>query len=180
MVALLGLVGTIVCAGVTAGLCFLQVYLSKKASPLPGLILPVLSFLFSAVAVIGMVNYSVVGTSGFSIATDKYEAGTSDFEEIYVHDLTTGEMIEWDVNDDGYIIDLRDGTNTGISMEEMEMSIRQNEKINETAAGVPVIGVVMLFVMINLPTIVYFIIYAVCRRRFGAAKQLAKMELQDM
>ena len=180
MVALLGLVGTIVCAGVTVGLCFLQVYLSKKASPLPGLILPVLSILLSVAAAIGMVNYSVAGSAGISIMTDKYEAGTSDFEEIIVHDLTTGEMIEWDVNDDGFIIDLRDGTNTGISMEAMEESIRQNETINETAAGVPVIGAVILFVMMNLPTIAYFIIYAVCRRRFGAAKQLAKMELQDM
>ena len=180
MFVLSGMLAIPLCIGITVGFCFLQAYLSKKASPLPGLILPVLSILLSIVAVIGMVNYSVVGTSGFSITTDKYEAGTSDFEEILVHDLTTGESIEWDVNDDGYIIDLRDGTNTGISMEDVETSIRLNENIKETGAGVSVIGAVMLFVMMNLPTAVYFIIYAVCRRRFGAAKQLAKMELQDM
>ena len=43
---------------IPVGTIFLQIYLSKKESVWFGLILPIITFLFSAMAIMGMVNYT--------------------------------------------------------------------------------------------------------------------------
>jgi len=46
---------------IIVGAIFLQIYLSKKENKLPGLILPIITFVISIMAVMGMATYTQVG-----------------------------------------------------------------------------------------------------------------------
>lgn len=77
---------------VFGGIFWLQLFLSKKQSRWPGLLLPLLCFLFSLQALLGIASYTSVRTSGITIA----ENGTSlTTEEIVVppENKDTGQLL---------------------------------------------------------------------------------------
>jgi len=56
------MINILILLAVIAGIVILQVYLSKKDSKWPGLILPVIMLIFSLVVVVGMVAFEGVNT----------------------------------------------------------------------------------------------------------------------
>lgn len=165
---------------VAAGLCFLQVFLSKRASAVPGLILPFVSLLVSIV--IGSGALYAVGPEHYTLETmedEKYSilyyvdkdilmvnyANSDEPVETYfidgdIYDAATKEKIE--------LADAYDFTHTSVVDGANYISIPENQSVS------------ILFVLLaaNIPTIAYFIIYAVCREKKKIT--LEKMIAQDL
>lgn len=153
MTSIVGIISVAVMLMLTAGLIVLQVYLSKKESKWPGLILPILSLVMALVAAFGMYLFSAVRFDGTEIVTG--------YEEIIVET----EIDEIEVE--------------GIDEEEYELENIQEVTASE-AVGIGFGGVLLLFVLFNIPTAVYFIIYACCRNSGKQKRALEKMALQDL
>ena len=114
---------------VGVGLIVLQIFLSKKENKWPGLILPIISFCVSVVAVLGITLFSV-NTATLSVTTN-------------------GVLVE-----------------------------QAKAMAGNTSALIAM--VVYTFLIINIPTAVFVVIYAACRKSNTRKRELERMSLQDL
>ena len=138
--------------GFIAGIIVLQVYLSKFESKWPGLILPMISFGLSVLAILGLMLYSVVG----------YE-----FRPIQVH--TFPHMEAYGVEEGGLLLPSTEvGTMTEVSY-------------SQPSTGSAVMAVSLFyFLVLNIPTVVLLLIYVICRDKRKRLLALNKMSVHDL
>lgn len=172
MVALIAIV-YFIAAG---GFCFLQIFFSKRASAVPGLILPIVSLLFSLVIASGAL-YTVTPMNQTTEEMEDEKYHITYFVEADVVEVTyaeTGNPVDiYFVNDKIYdaatkeeitLADAYDFTNTSIAE-----SVRVNANIGT---------ILLVMFIVNIPTIAYLIIYAVCREK--KKNNLERMIAQDL
>jgi hypothetical protein len=122
------IVFAVVVLAVLVGTVFLQVFLSKKESKWPGLVLPGVSLLFSLLAALSIVLFLPVA-------------------------LETTIMV------DGVI---------------------HQQTTNFADTGSVIMSAAMTFLVMSVPTIILFAIYAACRNKLKRQKDLGRMSVQDL
>ena len=116
-----------------AGLIVLQVYLSKKESRWPGLILPFINLAVTILIALGLILFSV-------------STSTSTVTET-------------------------------INGEEVAVSQTDTQAVDTSPV---IIGALFTFLQLNIPTVVFLIIYFACRSKYSKQKALQKMSAQDL
>lgn len=119
-----------------AGIIWLQLFLSKKKNKWLGLIIPLICFAFSIMAVFGLTMFTNIGIS---------------------------TVTEIDINNGNVITD--------------ESTSSQLEKPSIVSMIVPIIPV---FLILNIPTIIFLAIYLACREKLKLRTELDKMNIQDL
>ena len=135
LIALLALIA------VFAGTIVLQVYLSRRESRWPGLVLPILSFILALTAALAL----MLLTAG------------------------PGTLTVTEYGPDGTVI------NTQTTEVEPEPEPGPGRSVGET-----LIGGVIVFLVANIPTLIYTAIYCGEREKFRRREQMKKMNIQDL
>jgi len=142
--------------GFLTGIVILQVYLSKRESKWPGLILPMISFGMSMIIIIGIGLFSFatlesgVYNDAVSIEAQRiYPVAGQEGREIY-RELSAPEVRH-------HLVDYGHIGGPGVF---------------------PV--VIFIFLVFNIPTAILLIIYASCRDKHKRQLALDKMSLQDL
>lgn len=133
LIALLALIA------VFAGTIVLQVYLSRRESRWPGLVLPILSFILALTAALAL----MLLTAG------------------------PGTLTVTEYGPDGTVI------NTQTTEVEPEPGVGRS-------VGETLIGGVIVFLVANIPTLIYTAIYCGEREKFRRREQMKKMNIQDL
>lgn len=163
---LLQLLNLIIVIGVpTVLLILLQIWLSKRESRIPGLILPALHLLLSIVVMLSLAAYSVTGgLSATSVITD------SGYETI----------IEQEDEDDVLVLE-----------EEIEATPDESHSVGiiggadgPTAIFVTgssnILSLLPLFLLLNIPTAIHLLIYFIQRCKRSHRKTVDKTRIQDL
>ncbi len=124
-----------------AGSIVLQVYLSRRESRWPGLVLPILSFVLSlTTALLVAQSYSSYSGVGELRITEKRGDGTVTTQTVPV----------------------------------------EPEEVEERGIGEALIGAGIVFLVTNIPTVIYTAIYFGEREKFRRREQMKKMNIQDL
>lgn len=123
------------------GTIVLQVYLSRRESRWPGLVLPILSFILALTAALAL----MLLTAG------------------------PGTLTVTEYGPDGTVI------NTQTTEVEPEPKPGVERSVGET-----LIGGVIVFMVANIPTLIYTAIYCGEREKFRRREQMKKMNIQDL
>jgi len=156
-----------VIGGIITGIVMLQVFLSKRESIWPGLIMPLLSFGFSLLVLFGMVAYSTISTAE-------------------VHDTTVVGTRTSVVPDDTYYSEeWRQERAAAVAEREAEMAailaeIEAERAVHLQAQQSHVPRTIFMFILINIPTAILLLIYAGCRGSRRNQRALDLMNLQDL
>lgn len=164
----------VVMIGAAVGLCFLQVRLSKKESKIPGLILPIVNIVatLGLIAMISLFSFSHT-TPSMDFASDDYRVAVDTDGNITVTEIESGEPVDY------YISDV-DGEPCMFNASNDEY-IMQKPIIDAEEGSSGILGVAgLLFIEMNVPTVVYLIIYFVCRSKMKKNAMLDKMVIQDI
>ncbi len=158
MASLIGIIILLAILAGFAGFIVLQVKLSKKEATMPGLILPIISFVFALVVVLSLFQFMLFNTVSYSSVS----------ESIGYYD------------EDGNFVVETEKTEYYDDMEEY-----QNYE-ETTTIGFSRIGLVISVVMNLTPTVVFLVIYFAChpfkKRKEKNTKQteLDKMSISDL
>ena len=131
-----------------AGLIALQIFLSKKESKWPGLILPIISFCLSVVVVLGM-------------------AGPS------YNDTDPIQVIEQTIDENGVVSEA-----AAPETADAEQGVQETQKTQGILPMAAQVGSV--FLLYNIPTIIFMAIYLGSREKRRQRKALEKMLAQDL
>ena len=138
-IAVRSLIALLALIALFAGTIVLQVYLSRRESRWPGLVLPILSFILALTAALGMVVFN-------------YPA--------------SGKLTVTGVDSDGTV------TNQTVPVE--------LEGAEEHGIGKALIGGGIVFLVCNIPTVIYTAIYCGEREKYRRREQMKKMNIQDL
>jgi len=166
--AIMYLLVVIIFLAFCAGAIFLQVYLSRKESKWPGLILPSITLGFSLLAIFGIAAFSVF----YSTET---EVRMLNAERVYLQEIDI----------------LYERTEHTESPEELERIADMQEMLEqriyslgnvqtETNWTAVIARLAYTFVMMNIPTIVLLVIYLACRGKRRQQRALNVMSVQDL
>ena len=170
----------IIPAGLFVGLCFLQVYLSKKTHAVPGLVLPCICLVLSLITVISLISYST-DFSNTSIGTDSYEIKFSSDGEMDITNTQTGEAVEWVLSKDEEGTSwIADKANGNLIIEEAIATESVGQATSDISTVPTIWGSIVYFILANIPTAVFFVIYGVIRSKMRSRAQLDKMAIQDL
>lgn len=145
----------------------LQVYLSKRESKVPGLVLPVITFLIAVFVTVEVilagVMYGETETQVQSVAIENKETTTYIIED-------NSSSVSGNAGDD-------ENTTTGFYP-------AAEEKTGSSMAQFILVGIATFF-LYNLPTLLYGGIYISCRKRKNTAEggknsSVDKMKIQDL
>ena len=162
----------VIMIGAAVGLCFLQVRLSKKESKIPGLILPIVNIGFGLVAMISLFSFSYT-TPSMGFESDDYRVAVDTDGNITVTEMESGKPVDYYISDvDGEPCMFNASNDEYI----MQAPIAEAEEGSSDIFGVA--G--LLFIELNIPTVVYLIIYFVCRSKMKKNAMLDKMVIQDI
>ena len=141
----------VISLAIFGGIIVLQVFLSKKESKWPGLILPGICLLISLTVVMSILLFMVVSpitTTTFEYL-DTIPAGSPVGERIYTTDV--------------YVL-----------------TVEQIVMTTPTPAIPVIINAVNIFLLFNIPTLLLLCIYAACRSSRKRQRDLGKMSIQDL
>ena len=160
MFTLLLLIGGVLLLACLVGLIVLQVSLSKRDSWGWGLLLPAISLAFSIVAAGALILLSV-----FRYTTD-----------VSIHSESSY------ITESGETIIVGDGGDSFVDYGSGALPVDDGSSDQSSDLGVSVLGVILVASALNLPTVVYLIIYACIRSGIKRRKraELDKMTIQDL
>ena len=164
--SLFQLLNLIIVVGIPAVLLILlQIWLSKRESRIPGLILPALHLIFSIVVILSFAAYSVTGgLSATTVVTDsRYEAIIEQEDERGVLVLEEDTEAAPDESHSVGIIGGADGP-TAIFV----------------AGPSDILSLLPLLLLLNIPTAAHLLIYFVQRRKRDHRKTIDKTRIQDL
>ena len=139
--------------GIIAGMIILQVHLSKFESKWPGLILPIISFGLSVLAILGLMLYSVVG----------YEFGPTQVRTYSLYEVEIGQA------------------ETDLLLPSTEVGTMAEVSYSQPSTGSAVMALSLFyFLVLNIPTVVLLLIYGICRDKRKRLLALNKMSVQDL
>ena len=153
----------LICAGVVLGVILLQVFLSKRDSPWPGLALPLVMFCFSLIPLFSLVFFLTDNAGISHTVLDVYRIELEYAGEFCEERAAEQEIIDYirthRMNEVNHLVD------TG--------QIR--------FGGNPSIARIIFFVILfNMPTIVLLAIYMACRGKQRRTRALEIMSVQDL
>jgi len=141
-----------------AGIIILQVFLSKRESKWPGLILPMLSFGTSLLIIFSIIAFMGVRTETHFIESDAILV--VDVDEIYITEEMEARIAE---------------------IEAMrEEFAAQHSIIEQEQIGTIITRILFTFIYANIPTGIFIAIYFACRGKQRRKRALDMMSLQDM
>ena len=132
------------------GLVVLQIKLSKKRNKWLGLVIPFISFLFSIMVISNMYMFSIVKTTTVS--------------ETIVTDTTVTETTPTETTESG----------TEIESEVI------GPQLSKPSLGEMLLSATPVFIIMNIPTIIFITIYCSCREQLNKHKELERMNIQDL
>ena len=171
MVSLIGgLVFLAVFVAILAGVIILQVYLSKRESRLPGLILPGINFGLSFIVLFGMAMFMVVGPT----TVQEITAINVHNEPLYI--------LEHPFNENDAMLQAHLAREAEIeAMQEERDALIAHVSHHEPARAPAILRILMVFLTVNIPTIILLAIYAYCRKtRNKKQRGLDLMSVQDL
>jgi len=156
----------------TALLCLLQWWLSKRQSPVPGLILPVLHVIISIVLSLSFATYSFV--DNVSVSTVVHMEGGA----VIVED-ESGNVLALANYPDEVPAESEDEP----QVDESSVSIIGGADgptaiYAKTESTIP--AIIGLFLLFNIPTYIYVIIYVIQRRKLSRNRTVNKTLIQDL
>ena len=155
------LIVLIVVLGIFVGTVVLQIYLSKRESKWPGLILPIVSFGKSLLVMLGIVLFSVVPA--------RYYVRQADVVDItLISELPHDHEIFNQYSPRAVAVE--DGINHLIAY----------GHISATTGSSILFVSGFYFILMNIPTAIFLIIYAICRDKRRRLLALSKMSVQDL
>lgn len=131
----------------------LQIFLSRTESKVPGLILPILSFGFSLLIVLSVASWVSPG-----------DQSTYTIEE-------SVEVEENDETEEAVSVD------EGVFIFGSEMEEETNQRPN-LADGI--ISAVTIFLVSNIPTMIFSVIYFVTRKKMNEYKKIDRTRIHDL
>lgn len=166
----------------------LQVYLSKRESKVPGLVLPVITFLIAVFVTVEVilagVMYGETETQVQSVAIENKEAAIENEEAVDGSDIPgtdSNDATTYIIEDNSSSVSSNAGddenTTTGFYP-------AAEEKTGSSMAQFILVGIATFF-LYNLPTLLYGGIYISCRKRKNTAEggknsSVDKMKSQDL
>jgi len=163
-----GLIILLVFLGLCVGLIILQVYLSKRESMWPGLILPIITFCFSLSILLGMALFSTnTGVTHVelrleAIPVDEYGLGLDSQQRIA------------EINE----------RFAGREFRPEELEYYRETIVNHLMdyGQIRLVGprIAFILVMFNIPTAIFMAIYAGCRGKRRKQRSLELMSVQDL
>ena len=164
-----GLILFAVFVAILAGVIILQVYLSKRESRWPGLILPAINLGLSLIGLLGMAVFMVVGTVGVQEIT----AINVRSEPLYI--------IEHPFNENDETIQMHQERLTIEAMQAEREALVASVNHDEPSRGSVMLRMLFVFLMANIPTVILLAIYAYCRKtRNKKQRGLDLMSVQDL
>ena len=157
--------------GIPVGLIILQVYLSKKESKWPGLVMPIISFCMSLVVIFSMVAYNSVQSTVREIAVvDTQVLHSERLDELRARAAASPEEAQ------------RIAEMEALTQERMETMQYHGRLIeyHSPSSGAVIGRIVIMFLMLNIPTIIGLVIYASYRGRRRQNRAVEMMSLQDL
>lgn len=168
------------------GLIYLQVKLSRKPQWTYGLIIPVANFLLVVLITALFALYSATGViktgSTSTVLSGDYKVTVYSDGSVEASDAYTGEHVEYRSENDGLY---EAGTDkliiTDSEVLETLEALRASEgvEMNDGGYSSGLAGIVWLFLLFNIPTLLYLLIYFLVRRGVNSTSQLDKIEIQD-
>ena len=166
-----GLIALAIFLCICGGIIALQVYLSKKESRWPGLIMPLVSFGFSLITLFGMAIFTVTQHDARLIKVS---------DRVIHHEMLDGlSEMGYDVGNDV----------EAARLAEVEAHIHHrighmneiNHQTNDSRTRIlPSAHVVFMFMYFNIPTAILLMVFAGCRGRGRQRRAVEKMCLQDL
>jgi len=156
-----GLIILLVFLGLCAGLIILQVYLSKRESMWPGLIMPIITFGFSLLILFSMAVFMTTPGESGAVRVDTVQIGDVPIDERNMPELERIAESEAIITDryTGHLVAY--GT------------------IGRTQI-VSFPRIAFILVIFNIPTIIFLAIYAGCRGKRRKQRSLELMSVQDL
>ena len=142
---------------VIGGVCLFQIVLSKTESKFPGLILPIISFGFSLIMLVGVISFYSYETTSYTTESSEIESSEAFIEES-------------EEEDSEEIVEMEEGVSIFESEEEAESAV----------AGNPLLTSILLFVLFNIPTVILILIYIATRKRVDKNRQIDQTRIQDL
>ena len=148
--------------GLMVGLSVLQVYLSRRDSKWPGLILPAVSFILPLIMITGLLLYRVHNTT----INVQHHAD--------IIEQRQAQIEEHEANREAY-------RESGVTRPEGMVMYYSFHELNPQT-GAPVVTTIFILIIFNIPTAIFLAIYAACRtnRKKQLAHDINRMSLQDL
>ena len=143
-------------------LCLLQWWLSKRTSPVPGLILPILHLILTILLVLAFSAYSFVGTT--------------EYEQIEAEQLEILQEASGDVQPTPPPIEATPGESASIGI----IGGADGPTAIFVSGPTDMLSLLPLFLLLNIPTGVYIVIYAVTRSHVRHRRTIDKTTIQDL
>jgi len=153
-----GLIVLLIFLGLCAGAIILQVYLSKRESMWPGLILPIITFSFSLVILFSMAMY-------VSAPTESFVETARRIHPVQLTEYEREIITSWD--------------ETLLERDDVVFHLIDHGTIGRTQI-VSYPRIAFILVMFNIPTAIFMAIYAGCRGKRRKQRSLELMSVQDL
>jgi len=143
----------LVITGFIVALGALQIFLSRRDSKWPGLVLPIASFGLSLIVTLGLGLFTIISVESGRVFVESYDIS---------------------------MVTENDNTNTG---ERLAAPIVENTHYTQTMimpGSSTIFAWLAYFIIMNIPTILFAIIYIVCRSERKKVFALNKMSVQDL
>ena len=151
----------IIALALIAGIVILQIYLSKRESKWPGLILPMITFGLTVIRFAGILIFGIISTT----------------TNVTYYDILTMERVEIE-----RIEAERAEIYRRITGNEPPVPVvTANHQVAVTVSAPASVAVALsVFFINNISTVILLIIYAVCRDKRRNLQALNRMSLQDL
>jgi len=158
--------------GICAGIIVLQVYLSKKDSRWPGLIMPILSFSLSVIIIFSLAAYATFQTNARLVRT----------EAINISQTERLDGVREAARDTQSPEDAERLAEMEALLESRIAHINESNRLTDYGRIriLPVTSIVFVFLAFNIPTAILLAIYAGCRGKRRRQRALEIMSLQDL
>ena len=174
-------------------LCLLQWWLSRRQSPVPGLILPVLHVILSVIMLFSFTAYTAYDIISVSTVTT-YDGGAVVVEDAAGNTLALEEIpAETPAEDndlpptpppqpDESAEDTADDADAQVTPppQEAESAVPDDPTAVYANTESTIPTVIGLFLLFNIPTYVYVIIYVIERRKLRRSRTVNKTLIQDL
>lgn len=174
-----------VAVGFLAGIVILQVFLSRRESKWPGLIMPIITFGFSLIVFMAFVLFGVVS----------YVGGGAHMTVDMVADLV--EIVDVEGSDYAYNAGADNAGIDDVNVDDTDYAIDAHGQPSGAWVAVPteegtvytqtvrmggsiIVVWFIYFLLMNVPTIVLMLIYIACRGKQRRLMELGRMSVQDL
>jgi len=152
-------------------LCLLQWWLSKRTSPVPGLILPILHLILTSLLLMAFVTYSAAGMTTVSGIT-----AMTGYEQIDTEAIERLQESSGDIQPTPPPVPATPGESASIGI----IGGADGPTAIFVSGPTDILSLLPAFLLLNIPTGVYIVIYAVTRCHVRHHRTIDKTTIQDL